>query len=90
MTAYTSAYGVRDTPGFRHRLAGQLAADPRLDGYWELVAEVTTPPGGRPEPTPGSAHAWLLTALSAETGAVPDQGMSPRQSKRRASPGLGA
>ncbi|GAA2574266.1 MULTISPECIES: MerR family transcriptional regulator [Streptomyces] len=90
VTAYTSAYGVRDTPGFRHRLAGQLAADPRLDGYWELVAEVTTPPGGRPEPTPGSAHAWLLTALSAETGAVPDQGMSPRQSKRRASPGLGA
>ncbi|MEV4049417.1 DNA-binding transcriptional MerR regulator [Streptomyces sp. SAI-195] len=90
VAAYTSAYGMRDTPGFRHRLAGQLAADPRLDGYWELVAEVNTAPGGRPEPTPGTAHDWLLAALAAQTGVVPDQGTSPRQSKRRASPGLGA
>ncbi|BDD69918.1 MULTISPECIES: MerR family transcriptional regulator [Streptomyces] len=89
VASYTSAYGVRDTPGFRRRLAGQLAADPRLDGYWELVAEVTTAPGARPEPTPGSAHDWLLAALTAGTGAVPDQGTSPRQSKRRVSPGLG-
>ncbi|MGC0387273.1 MerR family transcriptional regulator [Streptomyces sp. SAI-129] len=90
VAAYTSAYGMRDTPGFRRRLAGQLAADPRLDGYWELVAEVHTAPGGRPEPTPGTAHDWLLAALAAQTGVVPDQGTSPRQSKRRASPGLGA
>ncbi|MDG9723100.1 MerR family transcriptional regulator [Streptomyces sp. DH41] len=71
VAAYTSAYGVRDTPDFRRRLAGQLAADPRIDRYWELVAEVLTPPGRRPEPTPGSAHDWLLAALVAQTGAPP-------------------
>ncbi|MFD5296559.1 MerR family transcriptional regulator [Streptomyces sp. alain-838] len=69
--AYTSAYGVRDSPEFRRRLAGQLAADPRLDHYWDLVAEVITAPGGRPEPTPGSAHDWLLAALFAQTEAPP-------------------
>ncbi|MEU6447093.1 MerR family transcriptional regulator [Streptomyces sp. NPDC046979] len=96
VAAYTGAFGVRDTPGFRHRLAGQLAADPRLDTYWELVSEVRTPPGGRPEPTPGAAHDWLLAALAAESGAfggtgeAVGQGTSPRQSKRRGSPGLGA
>lgn len=94
VAAYTGAYGVRDTPAFRRLLAGQLAADPRLDGYWELVAEVITAPGGRPEPTPGSAHDWLLAALVAQTGAPAltegsRQGTSPRQSKRRGSPGLG-
>ncbi|MGV9280062.1 MerR family transcriptional regulator [Streptomyces sp. NPDC003730] len=89
VAAYTNAYGVRDTSGFRRRLARQLAADSRLDRYWELVAEVHTAPGERPEPTPGTAHDWLLAALAAQTGAAPDQGTSPRQSKRRASPGLG-
>ncbi|MDH6697435.1 MerR family transcriptional regulator [Streptomyces griseoviridis] len=80
VTAYTSAYRVRDTPGFRRVLAGRLAADPRLDGYWELVAEVITPPGGRPEPTPGTAHDWLLAALTAQTGTPePDQGTPPRR-----------
>ncbi|MFE5394229.1 MerR family transcriptional regulator [Streptomyces sp. NPDC056568] len=80
--AYTSAYGVRDTPDFRRRLGGQLTADPRIDRYWELVAEVTTPPGRRPEPTPGTAHDWLLAALLGETGApaTEPQGTSPRQS----------
>ncbi|MEU5754366.1 MerR family transcriptional regulator [Streptomyces sp. NPDC047829] len=68
--AYTGAYGVRDTPAFRRRLAGQLAADPRIDQYWELVAEVITAPGRRAEPTPGSAHDWLLAALVGETGAA--------------------
>ncbi|MGW4921677.1 MerR family transcriptional regulator [Streptomyces parvulus] len=104
VAAYSDAYGVRDTPGFRSGLAGQLAADPRLDSYWELVSRVRTPPGARPEPTPGAAHDWLLAALTAQsqafgegssaTGAVADegvdQGTSPRQSKRRGSPGLGA
>ncbi|MDT6984238.1 MerR family transcriptional regulator [Streptomyces lusitanus] len=66
--AYTSTYGVRDSPGFRRRLARQLAADPRIDRYWELVAEVVTEPGRRPEPTPGAAHDWLLAALASETG----------------------
>ncbi|MGC9379904.1 MerR family transcriptional regulator [Streptomyces sp. MH13] len=73
VAAYTSAYGVRDTPAFRRRLAGQLAADPRIDRYWELVGEVVTPPGLRPEPTPGSAHDWLLAALVAQTEASPTQ-----------------
>ncbi|MFF3686220.1 MerR family transcriptional regulator [Streptomyces sp. NPDC002187] len=67
VAAYASAYGIRDTPDFRRLLAGQLAADPRIDRYWELVAEVITPPGGRPDPTPGSAHDWLLAALDAQT-----------------------
>ncbi|ANB10235.1 MerR family transcriptional regulator [Streptomyces ambofaciens] len=92
VAAYTSAYGVRDTPDFRRRLARQLPADPRIDRYWELVAEVTTPPGRRPEPSPGSAHDWLLAALLGETGAPPatgGQGTSPRQSNRRRSSGRG-
>ncbi|MBT2493924.1 MerR family transcriptional regulator [Streptomyces sp. ISL-96] len=70
VAAYVSAYGARDTPDFRRLLARQLAADPRIDRYWELVAEVITPPGGRTEPTPGSAHDWLLAALDAQTAAA--------------------
>ncbi|MDU0301111.1 MerR family transcriptional regulator [Streptomyces sp. PAL114] len=66
--AYTRAYGVRDSAEFRRRLAGQLAGDPRLDRYWDLVAEVVTEPGRRPEPTPGTAHDWLLAALAPQTG----------------------
>ncbi|MBQ0912843.1 MerR family transcriptional regulator [Streptomyces sp. RM99] len=67
--AYTGAYGTRDSPDFRRRLAGQLADDPRIDRYWDLVTEVVTEPGRRPEPTPGSAHDWLLAALVGQTGA---------------------
>ncbi|MEU3660198.1 MerR family transcriptional regulator [Streptomyces sp. NPDC032940] len=70
VSAYTDAYGVRDTPDFRRVLVRQLADDPRLDRYWELVAEVATPPGGRPEPTPGAAHDWLCAALQAQTVAT--------------------
>ncbi|MEG3628348.1 MerR family transcriptional regulator [Streptomyces poriticola] len=70
VAAYASAYGTRDTPGFRRDLAGQLGADPRLDGYWELTAGVLTPSGSRPEPTPGSAHDWLLTALRTQVAAA--------------------
>ncbi|WP_166022809.1 MerR family transcriptional regulator [Streptomyces chilikensis] len=69
--AYAGAYGARDTPAFRRLLAGRLAADPRVDGYWELTAEVITAPGSRPEPTPGSAHDWLLVALDADLGRRP-------------------
>ncbi|WP_405392978.1 MerR family transcriptional regulator [Streptomyces sp. NBC_01102] len=68
--AYASSYGSRDTPAFRRLLVGQLAADPRIDRYWDLVAEVITPPGGPPEPTPGSAHDWLFAALGAQTAAA--------------------
>ncbi|MFI2410705.1 MerR family transcriptional regulator [Streptomyces sp. NPDC018947] len=67
--AYTGAYGVRDSPDFRRVLARRLAADPRIDRYWELVAEVVTAPGSPPEPTPGTAHDWLLAALEAQTAA---------------------
>ncbi|WP_434097369.1 MerR family transcriptional regulator [Streptomyces pharetrae] len=63
VTAYASAYGSRDTRDFRRLLAARLTADPRLDRYWELTAVVLTPPGGRPEPTPGSADDWLRAAL---------------------------
>ncbi|MFD5632060.1 MerR family transcriptional regulator [Streptomyces sp. NPDC127072] len=70
VAAYVSAYGARDTPDFRRVLAGQLAADPRIDRYWELVAEVITPRGGPAEPTPGSAHDWLCAALDGQTAAV--------------------
>ncbi|MFI9822497.1 MerR family transcriptional regulator [Streptomyces sp. NPDC052013] len=69
VAAYADAYGTRDTPGFRRVLAGELAADPRLDGYWELAAVVTTAPGRPPEPTPGAAHDWLLAALREQTAA---------------------
>ncbi|MGY1456142.1 helix-turn-helix domain-containing protein [Streptomyces sp. SS8] len=69
VSAYARSRGTRDTPGFRRGLGSQLAADPRIDRYWQLVAEVTAPPDGPPEPTPGAAHDWLLTALSQERAA---------------------
>ncbi|NJP49619.1 MerR family transcriptional regulator [Streptomyces sp. SBST2-5] len=69
VAAYAAAYRTRDTPDFRRLLAGQLAIDPRLDGYWELASVVATAPGGRPEPTPGAAHDWLLTALRGQVAA---------------------
>ncbi|WP_415953706.1 MerR family transcriptional regulator [Streptomyces sp. KLOTTS4A1] len=64
---YATVSGHRDTPVFRQGLARELAADPRLDGYWELVSQVRTAPGARPEPTPGASHDWLLAALRTET-----------------------
>jgi hypothetical protein len=36
-----------------------LAADPRIDHYWNLTAEITA----SPEPTPGAIHDWLCAAL---------------------------
>ncbi|MEU6591455.1 MerR family transcriptional regulator [Streptomyces sp. NPDC046881] len=63
VAAYASAYGSRDTREFRRLLSARLAAGPRLDRYWELTAVLLTPPGGRPEPTPGSTDDWLRTAL---------------------------
>lgn len=67
--AYASARSTADTPAFRRALSRQLAADPRIDRYWELTAELTSPPAGPPEPTAGSAHDWLLAALEAELSA---------------------
>lgn len=64
VAAYASAYGDRDTRDFRRLLSARLAAESRLDRYWELTAVVLTPPGRRPEPTPGSADDWLRAALA--------------------------
>lgn len=66
VAVYASAYGGRDTRAFRRWLAERLAAEPRLDRYWELAAVVLTQPGGRPEPTPGSADDWLRAALEGD------------------------
>lgn len=70
VASYASAYGSRDTRDFRRLLAARLAAAPRLDRYWELTAVVLTPPGGRPEPTPGSADDWLRAALERDNAAA--------------------
>lgn len=59
VAAYAASQQVKDTAAFRHHLAAVLAADPRIDRYWDLVAHVTGPS----RPTPGAAHAWLTTAL---------------------------
>ncbi|MCL2553065.1 MAG: MerR family transcriptional regulator [Actinomycetia bacterium] len=61
VAAYAAAGGVPDTVGFRRRLGPVLAADPRIDRYWELVAELSPPA----HTTPGAAHGWLLSALGA-------------------------
>ncbi|MFE3518973.1 MerR family transcriptional regulator [Streptomyces sp. NPDC059166] len=66
--AYASAGATADTPGFRRELSRQLASDPRIDRYWELTAELTAVHGRPPEPTPGSAHDWLVAALDAASG----------------------
>ncbi|WP_327658195.1 helix-turn-helix domain-containing protein [Streptomyces sp. NBC_00483] len=66
VTTYASVTGSRDTSAFRRGLSRQLASDPRLDRYWDLVAELTTPDGAHPEPTPGTAHDWLLAALDTQ------------------------
>ncbi|MFF9762190.1 MULTISPECIES: hypothetical protein [unclassified Streptomyces] len=63
VAAYASAYGSRDAREFCRLPAVRLAAGPRPDRYGELTAVVLTPPGGRPEPTPGSADDWLRAAL---------------------------
>ncbi|MFF0886766.1 MerR family transcriptional regulator [Streptomyces sp. NPDC003456] len=70
VAAYASAYGSRDTRTFRRLLATRLAAEPRLDRYWELTAVVRTPPSGVPEPTPGTADDWLRRALQRDNAAA--------------------
>ncbi|MET9762258.1 MerR family transcriptional regulator [Streptomyces sp. NPDC006372] len=75
--AYASAYRSHDTHEFRRSLAARLSAEPPLSQYWELAGIVLTPPGGRPQPTPGSADNWLRTALqldNARAGSGADGG----------------
>ncbi|MFE7467155.1 MerR family transcriptional regulator [Streptomyces sp. NPDC057499] len=63
VAAYAGASGVRDTPGFRAGLSHALAADPRIDRYWQLVTELSS------EPNPGTSHDWLRSALATQTAA---------------------
>ncbi|MEV5355102.1 MerR family transcriptional regulator, partial [Streptomyces sp. NPDC052693] len=70
VAAYASAYGSRDTRGFRRLLADRLAAEARLDRYWELAAVVLSEPGGPAQPTPGSADDWLRAALRQDNAAA--------------------
>lgn len=64
VSAYARSRGTRDTPAFRRGLSGQLAADPRIDRYWQLAAELSGPD----RPTPGAAHDWLRAALARTVG----------------------
>ncbi|SEN27331.1 DNA-binding transcriptional regulator, MerR family [Actinacidiphila rubida] len=65
VAAYAAAGGgARDTAAFRRGLGPVLAADPRIDRYWDLVAEIAGPG----EVTPGAAHAWLVAALAVPLG----------------------
>lgn len=61
VSAHAHSRGLRDTPGFRSRLSRRLAADPTIDGYWQLTTVVS----GSTEPTPGATDDWLRTALDA-------------------------
>ncbi|MER5966338.1 MerR family transcriptional regulator [Streptomyces sp. NPDC002057] len=65
VAAYAGAGGVRDTPDFRRRLGPVLAADPRIDRYWELAGDLMGPS----VVTPGAAHDWLLAALRSDAAA---------------------
>lgn len=66
VAAHADSLATRDTPAFRRALAALLIAEPRLDAYWSLTARLSPAPD---RPTPGSTHAWLRTALLAETAA---------------------
>jgi DNA-binding transcriptional MerR regulator len=70
VAAYAGAYRSRDTRDFRRLLADRLAADPRLDRYWRLVAVVRSEPGGPAQPTPGAADDWLRAALRQDNAAA--------------------
>ncbi|MYX33878.1 MULTISPECIES: MerR family transcriptional regulator [unclassified Streptomyces] len=65
VTAHARSFQARDTPGFRRRLSGMLAVEPRIDRYWQLVGEVRGPG----ETTPGAAHTWLRSALEGQVTA---------------------
>lgn len=66
VAAYARSRSTRDTPAFRRALSRLLAADPRIDHYWQLVAQLSGPAA----PTPGAAHDWLCAALDTQTAAA--------------------
>ncbi|MER6611316.1 hypothetical protein ABT282_36935 [Streptomyces sp. NPDC000927] len=63
LDCFAAALNRRDTAGFRRGLHRMLAAEPRTDRYWQLAAEVMSPPAGPLVPTPWSADNWLRAAL---------------------------
>ncbi|MFD6437568.1 MerR family transcriptional regulator [Streptomyces venezuelae] len=63
VAVHAAALNRRDTPDFRRTLHRMLAAEPRIDRYWQLAAEAVTPPAEPARPTPGSADNWLRSAL---------------------------
>lgn len=73
VAVHAASLGRRDTADFRRELHRMLAAEPRIDLYWQLTAEILSPPSGPPEPTPGAADNWLREALAA-TASAPDYG----------------
>ena len=62
VAAYARSSGTRDTPAFRRELGRVLDADPRIDHYWQLAAEVFGPD----HTTAGAAHDWLLASLHSQ------------------------
>ncbi|XVQ08239.1 MerR family transcriptional regulator [Spirillospora sp. CA-255316] len=60
--AHAEVRGGRDTPEFRRGLYDRLVAeaDPDIDRYWSLNAEVTGDPV-----TLGAVHGWLVKGLAA-------------------------
>ncbi|MGA4851433.1 MerR family transcriptional regulator [Streptomyces sp. G5(2025)] len=68
VAVHAAALNARETAGFRHGLSRMLATETRIDHYWQLAAEVMSPPPGPPEPTPGAADNWLRAALADATG----------------------
>lgn len=63
VAVHAASCGTRDTAAFRRQLGGRLAADPRIDHYWEQAAVIFGPS----TPTPGAAHDWLCAALDEDT-----------------------
>nr|BFE28142.1 MerR family transcriptional regulator [Actinomadura rugatobispora] len=60
--AHAEVRGGSDTPEFRRALYDRLVAqaEPEIDRYWRLAAEVTGDPV-----TLGAAHGWLVRGLAA-------------------------
>ncbi|WP_055590007.1 helix-turn-helix domain-containing protein [Streptacidiphilus griseoplanus] len=90
VAAHAGSRGVRDTPDFRHRLRGVLAAtaEPVVGRYWQLAGEMYALPSGTPEPTMGAAHDWLTAALDGQTAgssrcSVRSQDQAPSKGETR-------
>ncbi|MFE9258264.1 MerR family transcriptional regulator [Streptomyces sp. NPDC006879] len=72
VAAHASSAGDRDTSVFRRQLSYLLArtADPVMDRYWRLTAQLSPAAASGREPTLGASHAWLREALDAQTSAA--------------------